>query len=137
MRDDAQKTQIAATVDLSLVRRSASARATAASCNAICSAASAASASTMCRTASSTSSVTQIRSRSVGPILPSVCIVARIQSSRPCQYDVPISTTGKRVTFPVCTSVSASNSSSIVPKPPGSTTNACAYLTNMVLRAKK
>lgn len=55
----------------------------------------------------------------------------------PRQYSVPMSTTGNRVTLPVCTSVSASNSSSMVPNPPGSTTNAWAYLTNMVLRAKK
>ena len=41
------------------------------------------------------------------------------------------------MTFWVCTSVMASNSSSIVPKPPGSTMNPRAYLTNMVLRAKK
>ncbi len=63
--------------------------------------------------------------------------MSRIQSSSPRQYSTPISTTGNRVTFRVCTSVSASNSSSIVPNPPGSTTNAWAYLTNMVLRAKK
>ena len=44
---------------------------------------------------------------------------------------------GKVVTLPVWTSVSASNSSSIVPKPPGNTTNPWAYLTNIVLRAKK
>ena len=37
----------------------------------------------------------------------------------------------------VWTSVSASMSSSIVPKPPGSTTYADAYFTNMTLRAKK
>ena len=41
------------------------------------------------------------------------------------------------VTLWVCTNVSASNSSSKVPKPPGSTTKPWAYLTNMVLRAKK
>ena len=39
--------------------------------------------------------------------------------------------------FVVCTNVSASNSSSKVPKPPGSTTKPWAYLTNIVLRAKK
>ncbi|CPU65271.1 Uncharacterised protein [Mycobacteroides abscessus] len=33
--------------------------------------------------------------------------------------------------------MSASNSSSNVPNPPGSTTKPCAYLTNIVLRAKK
>ena len=48
--------------------------------------------------------------------------------------------TGKVTRFPVVlfgTSVSASNSSSRVPKPPGRITNACAYLTNIVLRTKK
>ena len=48
-----------------------------------------------------------------------------------------MSTIGNRVTLPVWTSVNASNSSSSVPKPPGKTTNPCAYLTNIVLRAKK
>ena len=51
--------------------------------------------------------------------------------------DRPISTIGNDVTFWVCTSVSASNSSSKVPKPPGSTTKPWAYFTNIVLRAKK
>ena len=41
------------------------------------------------------------------------------------------------MTFFVCTSVSASNSSSSVPKPPGRQMKACEYLTNIVLRAKK
>ena len=41
------------------------------------------------------------------------------------------------MTFFVCTRVSASNSSSSVPKPPGRHTKACEYLTNIVLRAKK
>jgi len=36
------------------------------------------------------------------------------------------------VIFPVATKVRASNSSSIVPYPPGSTTNAWEYLTKMV-----
>lgn len=44
---------------------------------------------------------------------------------------------GKRVILRVWISVSASNNSSIVPNPPGSTTNPCAYLTNMTLRTKK
>src|SRR5229473_2437221 len=44
---------------------------------------------------------------------------------------------GNLVILPVCTSVTASNSSSSVPKPPGNTTKACEYLTNMVLRTKK
>ncbi len=50
---------------------------------------------------------------------------------------MPTSTIGNEVTFWVCTRVSASNSSSKVPKPPGSTTNPWAYFTNIVLRAKK
>ena len=44
---------------------------------------------------------------------------------------------GKLVTFWVWTRVTASNSSSRVPKPPGSTMKPHAYLTNIVLRAKK
>ena len=48
-----------------------------------------------------------------------------------------MSTIGKDVTLRVCTSVSASNSSSRVPNPPGRTTNPWAYFTNIVLRAKK
>lgn len=55
----------------------------------------------------------------------------------PCQYAVPSSTTGNRVTFWVWTRVSASNSSSSVPTPPGSTTKPLEYFTNIVLRAKK
>ena len=41
------------------------------------------------------------------------------------------------MTLCVCTRVRASNSSSNVPKPPGSTTNPSEYFTNIVLRAKK
>ena len=63
--------------------------------------------------------------------------MSRIQSTRPDQYAVPTSTIGNDVTFCVCTSVSASNSSSNVPKPPGRTTKPWAYFTNIVLRAKK
>ena len=44
---------------------------------------------------------------------------------------------GKLITLWVCTSVSASNSSSNVPNPPGITTKPSEYFTNMVLRAKK
>jgi hypothetical protein len=44
---------------------------------------------------------------------------------------------GKLVTLPVCTRVTASNSSSRVPIPPGSTMKPWAYFTNIVLRAKK
>ena len=76
-------------------------------------------------------------SRSASEILPSASTVARSQSTSPDQYAVPTSTTGNDVTFWVCTSVSASNSSSKVPKPPGSTMKPWAYFTNIVLRAKK
>ena len=48
-----------------------------------------------------------------------------------------MSTTGKLRILPVWMSVSDSNSSSRVPKPPGMITNASAYFTNIVLRAKK
>src|SRR3954453_977932 len=92
--------------------------------------------SMMC-TASSTSAVSCSRSRSATLILWSLSIVVRSHSRSPVQYAVPNSTTGNDVTLPVCTSVNASNSSSIVPKPPGMTMNACAYFTNIVLRAKK
>src|SRR3954451_19678836 len=83
------------------------------------------------------SSVTVIRSRSAALMVPVWASVERIQASRPAQYSVPNRITGKRVTFRVCTSVSASNSSSRVPNPPGRMTNACAYFTNIVLRTKK
>src|SRR3954467_5707978 len=76
-------------------------------------------------------------SRSAGEILPSSSIVVRSQSTRPPQYDVPNTTTGNDVTFRVCASVSASNSSSSVPNPPGITTKPCAYFTNIVFRVKK
>jgi hypothetical protein len=49
----------------------------------------------------------------------------------------PTRNTGKGVTFLVCISVSASNSSSIVPNPPGNTTKAVEYLTSITLRTKK
>src|SRR3954465_6409006 len=86
---------------------------------------------------SSTSSVTCSSFRSGALMLPASHTVFSIQSASPPQYSVPSSTTGNLVTFLVCTRVSASNSSSRVPNPPGRHTNACEYLTNMVLRAKK
>src|SRR6478609_745000 len=95
------------------------------------------SAATIAATASSTSSVTVSRSRSRRLIVPASAAVPRSQSSNPPQYSDPISTIGKLVTFWVCTRVTASNSSSRVPNPPGSTTKPWAYLTNIVLRAKK
>ena len=48
-----------------------------------------------------------------------------------------ISTTGKFSIFAVWMSVSASKSSSIVPRPPGMTTKAYEYFTSMTLRTKK
>jgi dihydropteroate synthase len=88
-------------------------------------------------TASSTSSVTWKSSRSCSDALPWAMTVPRSQSTRPDQYSVPNSTIGKRVTFRVWTRVSASNSSSRVPSPPGRTTKPWAYLTNIVFRTKK
>ena len=55
----------------------------------------------------------------------------------PVQYSVPIRITGKSWIFFVWIRVSASNSSSSVPYPPGKMTNASAYFTNITLRAKK
>ncbi len=81
--------------------------------------------------------MTSIRSTSSGDTFPSATSVLRIQSSSPRQYSVPTRITGKSRTFPVWISVSASNSSSMVPKPPGKITNASAYFTNIVLRTKK
>src|SRR3954447_16058000 len=86
---------------------------------------------------SAMSSVTVIRSRSAALIVPVSASVPRTQSMSPDQYAVPKRITGKRVTLRVCTRVSASKSSSRVPKPPGRITKACAYFTNMVLRTKK
>ena len=57
--------------------------------------------------------------------------------TRPAQWAAPHSTTGKLSALPVWISVSDSNSSSIVPKPPGKTMKASEYFTNMVLRTKK
>jgi len=50
---------------------------------------------------------------------------------------VPKSTTGNCEIFPVWMSVSASKSSSKVPKPPGKMMNALEYLMNIVLRTAK
>ena len=48
-----------------------------------------------------------------------------------------MSTMGNDVTLCVWTSVTASKTSSKVPKPPGRAMKPCAYFTNIVLRAKK
>jgi hypothetical protein len=45
--------------------------------------------------------------------------------------------TGNWYIFPVWISVTASNSSSSVPKPPGKMMNATEYLMNIVFRTKK
>lgn len=89
------------------------------------------------RTASSTSSVTWNSMRSCSDALPPATTVSRSQSTSPPQYAVPNRTIGKRVTLPVCTRVSASKSSSSVPRPPGRTTNPWAYFTNIVFLTKK
>src|SRR3954468_6119122 len=68
------------------------------------------------------SSCTEIRSRSSAAIIPSASSRPRTQSRSPAQYSESISTTAKSTALPVCMSVSASNSSSRVPKPPGRTT---------------
>ena len=70
-------------------------------------------------------------------MLASVSMVSWSQPSRPDQYDRPTSTIGNLVILPVATRVSASNSSSMVPKPPGRTTKAWEYLMKQVLRTKK
>src|SRR5213592_3135811 len=61
------------------------------------------------------SSVTRKRLRSSGEIFPSPATRSLSHSARPRQYSRPNSTTGNCFTLPVCTSVSASNNSSIVP----------------------
>ena len=54
--------------------------------------------------------------------MPSAASVSCIQASNPFQNVEPTSTTGILRPLPVCISVSASLSSSSVPKPPGITT---------------
>src|SRR5699024_10840768 len=87
--------------------------------------------------ASSAVSTTRIRSMSSGFAIPPSTTAVRSQSSRPCQYSRPTSTTGNRSILWVCIRKSASNSSSKVPRPPGMTTNPLEYFTNIVLREKK
>src|SRR4051812_9209819 len=77
-------------------------------------------------TTSSRSSQTAKRSVSSGEIMPSARARSRSQSTRPPQYDESTRQTGNSLTLPVWMSVSASKSSSSVPKPPGRTTNAFA-----------
>ena len=70
-----------------------------------------------------------------------VAVVAagRGQPMGPAYDDAPDSLvpSDEPVTLWVCRRVSASNSSSSVPRPPGSTTKPWEYFTNIVLRAKK
>ena len=91
----------------------------------------------MCAIASSTESVKRKRSRSSRLIVPTcdhlVAGTRRAASSSPCRSD----TTGKPSIFFVWIRVTASKSSSIVPTPPGITTNAYEYLTSITLRTKK
>jgi hypothetical protein len=65
-----------------------------------------------------------MRSRSSWSIAPWASIDVRRKASSGAQYSVPISTSGKSSILRVWINVAASNSSSIVPKPPGSTTKA-------------
>ena len=66
---------------------------------------------------------------------PAARVAHPVEQARPVAR--PTSTTGKWRILPVWISVSASNSSSSVPKPPGKITKASAYFTNIVLRTKK
>ena len=59
------------------------------------------------------------------------------QSMSPLQKAVPTRIIGIFLILEVWISVIASISSSRVPNPPGKTTNACAYLTNITFRTKK
>ena len=59
------------------------------------------------------------------------------QSSKPAQNVLSYRTIGCFLIFSVCIKVKASNSSSIVPNPPGITTKAWLYFTNMTFRTKK
>ena len=64
----------------------------------------------------------------------------RIHASKFLQKSPPAPSThtiGMGVALPVCTSVSVSKASSIVPNPPGKSTTASAWLRNMSLRVKK
>ena len=70
-----------------------------------------------------------------GEISPSGSNRPWIQSSSGRQYSESKRTTGKWSTLPVWISVSDSNSSSSVPKPPGKMTKPSAAFTNIVLRA--
>ena len=65
---------------------------------------------------------------------------ARRTSIHSCQYVPPgtsRSTIGPGCALPVCSSVSSSNASSSVPKPPGSSTNPSDSLMNASFRVKK
>src|SRR5699024_394711 len=82
-------------------------------------------------------STTRISSMSSGFTIPPSTTAVRSQSSSPCQYSRPTSTTGNMSILWVCIRHSASNSSSKVPNPPGITTKPLEYFTNIVLRTKK
>jgi hypothetical protein len=91
----------------------------------------------MIRIASSTLSARWIRSMSCGLITPSATIVSRSKLRTCVQKSPPIATSGKDRSLPVCINVMTSNASSRVPKPPGITTKAVEYLTNITLRTNK
>src|SRR6185503_19909334 len=70
--------------------------------------------------------------------LPRRTTVSRIHLMSPSQYwSSPARITGNGLTLRVWIRVTASNSSSSVPKPPGMITKAWLYFTNMTLRTKK
>src|SRR5699024_10296791 len=85
----------------------------------------------------STESATRTSSVAGAAIRPCSTSVPRIQSASGLQTSTPSSTIGNLVIVSVWTSVMASKNSSSVPNPPGVHTNACVYLTNIVLRTKK
>src|SRR5262245_17250764 len=78
-----------------------------------------------------------MRPRSVELMFFSFSMVEVSHASRPRQYCEPKRTTGKFLILRVWMRVSASKSSSIVPKPPGKMIYALLYLINIVLRTKK
>ena len=75
--------------------------------------------------------------RSGAEIMPRLVTGPEIQSNSPPQYSLPKNTTGMDLALCVWMSVSISNASSSVPKPPGNTMPPLEYFMNMTLRTKK
>ena len=82
-------------------------------------------------------SVSLSSDRSLSEIAPAGSCVVRSQSIIPASTPARRGRPGSARILPVWIRVRLSNSSSSVPKPPGMMTNASAYFTNIVLRAKK